>query len=79
MSNSVDSDETDYYKPSHLVLRCLQKSVIIAFDSERVKRTFLLSFFLSGSVLQHTGIYILNTIVWANWTEIYMHHENIPI
>ena len=37
MSNSVDPDETAHYAPSHLVLCCLQKTVIIACDSERIK------------------------------------------
>ena len=37
MPNSVDPDETAYYEPSHLDLRCLQKSIIIACGSERVK------------------------------------------
>ena len=30
MSNSEDPDETAHYEPSHLVLRCLQKPIIIA-------------------------------------------------
>ena len=34
MSNSVDSDELAYYKPSDLDLRCLQKPFIIACGSE---------------------------------------------
>ena len=38
MSNSVDPDETAHYEPSHLDLSCLQKPIIIAFRSERVKR-----------------------------------------
>ena len=38
MSNSVDPDETAHYEPSHLDLRCLQKPIIIAFGSERVKK-----------------------------------------
>ena len=37
MSNSVDPDEIAHYEPSHLDLRCLQKSIIIACGSERVK------------------------------------------
>ena len=37
MSNSVDPDETAHYEPSHLDLRCLQKNIIIAYGSERVK------------------------------------------
>ena len=37
MSNSVDPDETAHYEPSHLDLCCLQKPVIIACGSERVK------------------------------------------
>ena len=39
MSNSVDPDETTFYEPSHLDLRCLQKPVVIAYGSERVKNT----------------------------------------
>ena len=35
MSNSVDLDETAHYEPSHLDLSCLQKTIIIARDSER--------------------------------------------
>ena len=41
MSNSVDPDETAHYEPSHLDLRCLQKPVIIAYGSERVKTDFM--------------------------------------
>ena len=37
MSNSIDPDETAHYKPSHLDLSFLQKPIIIAFGSERVK------------------------------------------
>ena len=37
MSNSGDPDETAHYEPSHLDLRCLQKPIIIAYGSERVK------------------------------------------
>ena len=37
MSNSVDPDETAHYEPSHLDLRCLQRPIIIACRSERVK------------------------------------------
>ena len=36
MANSVDPDEGSY-EPSHLDLCCLQKSIIIACGSERVK------------------------------------------
>ena len=36
MSNSVDTDETAYYEPSHLDLRCLQNPIIIACGCERV-------------------------------------------
>ena len=36
MSNSVDPDETARYEPSHLVLRCLLKAIIIARGNERV-------------------------------------------
>ena len=38
MSNSVDPDETAHDEPSHLDRRCLQKPIIIAYGSERVKR-----------------------------------------
>ena len=51
MSNSVDSDETVHYEPSHLGLRCLQKPIIIiAYGSEKVKRGKVLrsKFFPSG-------------------------------
>ena len=34
MSKSVDSDETVHFEPSHQDPRCLQKSIIIACDSE---------------------------------------------
>ena len=37
MSNGVDPDETVHYVPSHLDLRCLQKLIIIANISGRVK------------------------------------------
>ena len=37
MSNSVDPDETAHDEPSHLGLYCLQKPIIIAYGSERVK------------------------------------------
>ena len=37
MSNSIGPDETAYYEPSHLDLCCLQKPIIIACGSERVK------------------------------------------
>ena len=40
MSNSVDPDETAHYEPSHLELRCLQKPVIIACDTERLKHRY---------------------------------------
>ena len=46
MSNSVDSDETTHYEPSHLDLRCLQKPIIIASVTERV-RTFFISYFFT--------------------------------
>ena len=36
MSNSVEPDETAHYEPSHLDLRCLQKRIVIAYDSEKV-------------------------------------------
>ena len=38
MSNSVDPD-TSYDEPSHLDLRCLQKPIVTAYGSERVKRS----------------------------------------
>ena len=47
MSNSVDRDETAHHEPSHLDLRCLQKPIIIACGSERVK---------SGVVLIMNGL-----------------------
>ena len=37
MSNSVDPDEMVHYEPSDLDLCCLQKAIIIACSSERVK------------------------------------------
>ena len=37
MSNSIDPDETAHYEQSHLDLCCLQKFIIIACGSERVK------------------------------------------
>ena len=37
MSNSVDPDETAHNEPSHLDLCCLQKPIIIACGSEKVK------------------------------------------
>ena len=37
MSNSIDPDETAHNEPSHLDLCCLQKPIIIACGSERVK------------------------------------------
>ena len=40
MSDSIDPDETAYYKPSHLDLCCLQKHISIAYCSERVKPGF---------------------------------------
>ena len=36
-SNSIDPDETAHYEPAHLDLCCLQKPIIIAYGSERVK------------------------------------------
>ena len=35
MSNSVDPDKTAHYEPSHLDLRCLQKSIVIVYGSEK--------------------------------------------
>ena len=37
MSKSIDPDETAHFEPSHLDLCCLEKPVIIACGSERVK------------------------------------------
>ena len=37
MSNSVDPDETAHHEPSHLDLCCLQKPIINACGSKRVK------------------------------------------
>ena len=42
MSNSVDPDEMAHYEPSHLDLCCLQKSIIMACGSERVKVRLIL-------------------------------------
>ena len=44
MSNGVHPDERAHYDSSHLDLRCLQKSIIIAYGSERVKNA------INGSV-----------------------------
>ena len=41
MSNSIDPDEMAHFEPSHLNLRCLQKSIIIAYGSERVKNMYM--------------------------------------
>ena len=41
MSNSIEPDETAHYEPSHLDLCCLQKFIIIAYGSERVKHVYL--------------------------------------
>ena len=38
VERTVDPDETAHYEPSHLDLRCLQKPIIIAYDSEIVKQ-----------------------------------------
>ena len=37
MSNGVDPDETAHDEQSHLDLRRLQKPIVIAYGSERVK------------------------------------------
>ena len=42
MPNSVDPDETAHYEPSHLDICCLQKPIIIACGSERVKLCFVI-------------------------------------
>ena len=42
MSNSVDPDETAHYEPSHLDLCSLQKLIIGACGSERVKLSLYL-------------------------------------
>ena len=39
MSNSIDPDEMAHNEPSHLDLCCLQKTIIIAYGSERVNKT----------------------------------------
>ena len=41
MSNSVDPDETSHHEPSQLDLCCLQKPIIVAYGSERVKQMYL--------------------------------------
>ena len=41
MSSSVDPDETPHSEPSRLDLCCLQKPIIIACGSERVKVGFI--------------------------------------
>ena len=35
MTNNVEPYETAHYEPSHLDLRCLQKSIVIIYGSER--------------------------------------------
>ena len=42
MSNSVDPDETAHYEPSLLDLCCLQKLIIIACGSERIKEEYMM-------------------------------------
>ena len=37
MANSIDPDEMAHYEASHLDLCCLQKPIIIAYGSKRVK------------------------------------------
>ena len=37
MSNCTEPGEKVHYEPSHLDLCCLQKPIIIAYGSERVK------------------------------------------
>ena len=52
MSNFVAPDETAHCEPSHLDLRCLQKPIIIARGSERVKQgvcLFVLWFYGPGN------------------------------
>ena len=46
MSNSIDPNEKALYEPSHRDLCCLQKPIIIAYDSERIKRSSQINIFL---------------------------------
>ena len=57
MSNSIDPDETAHYEPSHLDLCCLQKSIIIACGSERVKCSLILA------LLGHLFYYFKNDLI----------------
>ena len=41
MSNSVDPDETAHDEPSHLDLRCLQKTIFFAHGGERVNAVII--------------------------------------
>ena len=66
MSNSVDPDEMAHYEPSHLDLHCLQKTIIIACGSERVKPVFV------------TGNRILNSDVVANYKYMHSLHRGPP-
>ena len=52
MSNSVYPDDDE---PSHLDLRCLQKPVIIAYGSERVRYIFYLfmKIYVMGTQYKH--------------------------
>ena len=59
MSNSVDPDETAHYEPSHLDLRCLQKTIIIAYGSERVKKAMYITVQISHAVSDQGLHYLL--------------------
>ena len=48
MTNNVDPDETAHYEPSHLDLCCLQKPIIIACGSVRVKAKIIDIFLISS-------------------------------
>ena len=45
MPNRVDPDKAAHDEPSHMDLRCLQKPVIIAYGSKRVKGKCIHKFF----------------------------------
>ena len=73
MSNSVDLDET-----AHLDLCCLQKPIIIACGSERVKRPmFAISKTRDSLELQYSNdSYTDDSKIDGSFTT---HHENMPI